>query len=331
MPKDELWITDYDVDVVYSWVDGEDKYWQEKKTKAELDFKHLTRPNVDKGRFINFEEIRYSLRSVEKFVPWVRKVFIITDNQTIPYIKRDHPKIVYVDHKTIFPKEALPCFNSNSIEHSISNIPGLSENFLYLNDDFFFSRPQSKKEYFVRKGVPKYHVINERWQDVHEEYYKLSQHPNRSDSDKTNYFASLYYTASLFHNLTGVYPYSRNFHSVFPCTLTIMREAYKIFGETINQTIAHHFREYNDIMFQLSSILACVKNPKLCKMYSHGEKSYYAKEINFHVDHNPFRKIKAKNYLSVCVNTGGSTIDDYRKYAKIWLEQWLPEKSSFEI
>ena len=329
-PNFDSCVDNSDVDLVYSYVDGNDPIWQQKKSSAEKLYGHPSDPKVDKGRFVNFEEIRYSLRSVEKFAPWARKIFIITDNQTIPYIRSDHPKIVYVDHTTIFPKSALPSFNSNSIEHSILNIPGLSENFIYLNDDLFFSRPQIKHDYFMCNGKPRYYVIRQGWGNVHSRYYNYYQNPKRSDGDTMNYFASLYYTASTFLNRTNVKPFGRNFHSVFPCSLTIMKEARKLFGETINETIHHHFRQYNDIMFQLSSILTCLHEERLCEIYYHGRTSFYAKEINFHTDPNPFSKINASSFLSVCVNSGKKTTDEYRKNAKLWLEEWLPEKSSFE-
>ena len=108
-------------------------------------------------RFINKEELRFSIRSVDKFCPWVRNIYIITDNQIPSWLKLDNNNLKIVDHKDIFKNsDCLPCYNSNAIEMRLHHIQGLSKNdFLSFNDDFFIGRNCKKDDFFYENGNPK--------------------------------------------------------------------------------------------------------------------------------------------------------------------------------
>ena len=135
----EEWAPPYEIDLVYLWVDGSDPAWLTKKQQVTGIVSDQSETN-NKGRYINNDELRYSLRSVERYVPWIRKIFIVTDNQFPEWLNKDHPKIRVVDHREIMPEEALPCFNSSVIEYFLYRIPGLADRFLFANDDMFFNK-----------------------------------------------------------------------------------------------------------------------------------------------------------------------------------------------
>ncbi|KAK8733624.1 hypothetical protein OTU49_006396 [Cherax quadricarinatus] len=91
---------------------------------------------VDVNRFEDNEELRYSLRSLEKYAPWVRRIYLVTNGQIPYWLNLDHPRLMIITHEEIFPNVShLPSFSSPAIESHIHRIPGLSEHFLYLNDD----------------------------------------------------------------------------------------------------------------------------------------------------------------------------------------------------
>jgi len=136
-----------DIDLVYMWVDGSDPKWLKKK-QGFLDKKINT-----VGRYQNNEELKYSLRSIEKHIPWVRKIFIVTDNQTPSFLDTNHSKIQIIDHSEIIPNEYLPSFNSSVIEHFIYNIPDLSEHFLFSNDDMFVNA-DLEPSFFFENRIP---------------------------------------------------------------------------------------------------------------------------------------------------------------------------------
>ena len=116
------------IDLVYLWVDGNDPKWLKKRS---LLFKEIGR-NIStnfNGRYANNDELKFSLRSVERYAPWIRKIFIVTDDQTPEWLDIKNPKIKIIDHKEILPDESLPCFNASVIEHFLHKIPNLSEYF----------------------------------------------------------------------------------------------------------------------------------------------------------------------------------------------------------
>ena len=86
-----------EIDLVYMWVDGNDPLWIAKKQQVTGMVSDQSEEN-NRGRYINNDELRYSLRSAELNVPWIRKIFIVTDNQSPDWLVRDHPKIEVVDH-----------------------------------------------------------------------------------------------------------------------------------------------------------------------------------------------------------------------------------------
>ncbi|XP_021926152.1 N-acetylglucosamine-1-phosphotransferase subunits alpha/beta isoform X2 [Zootermopsis nevadensis] len=93
------------------------------------------------SRFEDKEELRYSLRSLERFAPWVRHVYLVTNGQIPYWLDLENPRLTIVTHDQIFPNLShLPTFSSPAIESHIHRIPGLSRKFLYLNDDVMFGK-----------------------------------------------------------------------------------------------------------------------------------------------------------------------------------------------
>lgn len=97
--------------------------------------------DVSASRFEDNEELRYSLRSVERHAPWVRHIFIVTNGQIPSWLNLDNPRVSVVTHQDIFLNHShLPSFSSPAIETHIHRIPGLSQKFIYLNDDVMFGK-----------------------------------------------------------------------------------------------------------------------------------------------------------------------------------------------
>lgn len=138
------------IDVVYTWVDSQDPVWQENFSKRVGEPTQTTAASA--LRYLSRDELRYSLRSIKKYAPWVRNIYIVTDDQTPSWFKgSDDVKII--SHKEIFPDPSvLPVFNSHAIESCLHRIPGLSEHFIYFNDDVFLGKPVKPTEFFNRQG-----------------------------------------------------------------------------------------------------------------------------------------------------------------------------------
>uniref|UniRef100_UPI002B277616 stealth family protein n=1 Tax=Nocardioides sp. TaxID=35761 RepID=UPI002B277616 len=145
----------FPVDVVYTWVDGTDEAWDDARRARLVDLAGtaLTREASGRARFVDHGELRYSMRSLHLFAPWVRRIHLVTAGQVPDWLDTGHPKINLVDHRDILPAEALPTFNSHAIETALHHIEGLAEHFVYLNDDILLGRPQRPEAFFSPSGM----------------------------------------------------------------------------------------------------------------------------------------------------------------------------------
>ena len=146
------------VDLVYTWVDGDDPRWRAAKDAAltgRPDPAHSADAAIA-ARFTSRDELRYSLRSVEMFASWVRRIWIVTDRQVPGWLRPDD-RLRVIDHSEIFAdRGALPVFNSHAIESQLHHIPGLANLYLYLNDDMLFGAPVRPEDFFHSNGVAKF-------------------------------------------------------------------------------------------------------------------------------------------------------------------------------
>ncbi len=155
------------IDAVITWVDGDDPLHQQ-KLAHHLNRIRLTPKDAHQTRFRSLYEIRYCVLSLLKFAPYLRNIYLVTDHQEPPIlqdVQRWFPERVdslqLIDHTEIFRgyEDLLPTFSSRSIETMVFRIPGLSENFIYLNDDMILVARTEPSDWFVN-GVP---VLRGRW------------------------------------------------------------------------------------------------------------------------------------------------------------------------
>lgn len=151
---------DAPVDFVFTWVNGKDPAWRARKQQAsgKPDMqKDMTIDSLSEGRWDSFDELRYALRSVAANASWVRKIFLVTDQQRPDWL-RETPRLQVVDHADIFaPYCKRPTFNSHVIESQLHRIPGLAEHYVYLNDDFIIMKNTMKADFFLPNGISKFH------------------------------------------------------------------------------------------------------------------------------------------------------------------------------
>ena len=171
------------IDVVYTWVNGSDPVWLAKKESHQLEM-GLLFPSSQMGsnatgsssgnsssggpvfdeyassnRYRDNEELRYSLRSLALNAPWVRRIFIVTDNQVPSWLDVRHPRVTLISHADIFPNAShLPVFSSPAIETHLHRIPGLARLFIYFNDDVMLGAPSLPEDFLSVSGVHKFHL-----------------------------------------------------------------------------------------------------------------------------------------------------------------------------
>jgi hypothetical protein len=145
----------FEIDMVFSWVDGNDPEFRARRAAAMVD--HVVGDGDDAdARIRQIDELKYALRSVHAFAPWVRRIFIATDSSAPAWLA-PHPKVTIVRAEDHFADlSALPVYNSHAVESQLHRIPGLAEHFLYSNDDMFFGRSLSPAMFFSPGGVTKF-------------------------------------------------------------------------------------------------------------------------------------------------------------------------------
>ena len=139
----------FPIDMVITGVDGSDIEWLEEKKKYNPD----TDVDDSIARYREFGTLKYLMRSIEKNAPWVNNVFLVTNGQIPEWLNLNHPKLKLVKHSDFIPLEYLPTFSSHPIEWNLHKIEGLSENFIYLNDDMIFMNKVEKRDFF-NNGLP---------------------------------------------------------------------------------------------------------------------------------------------------------------------------------
>jgi hypothetical protein len=148
----------FPIDAVFTWVDGSDPEWLRRKADA------LGAPDgmlhavaANSSRYHNRDELRYAMRSLHSFAPWLRRIFLVTDSQLPSWLDPNHPMVTVVTHAELFADlGGQSSFNSHAIESRLHRIEGLAEHFLYFNDDVFLGRPLLPTHFFHANGIAKF-------------------------------------------------------------------------------------------------------------------------------------------------------------------------------
>ncbi|MDR1553655.1 MAG: Stealth CR1 domain-containing protein [Prevotellaceae bacterium] len=309
------------IDLVFLWVDGNDPAWLSRKN-AFLGIKNTE--NVEnaincEGRFANNDELKYSLRSVEKHIPWINKIFIVTDQQIPAWLDTSNPKIQIVDHTEILPKEALPCYNSLVIEYFLWKIPNLSEYFLYANDDMFINADISPSFFFEKDGLPVVRLQRKILSKLRCVYKCLMR------KELSTYQKQIIIASQLIEKKYGKYFMGMPHHNIDAYRKTDYKETVNVFENEINSSLQHHLRSDKDVqrvIFAYYSIVMGKGHLKYVNRYESFVISIIKKNYEqYFLKYNP---------ALFCINDGENSTDDDRLYMKTFLEKYFPEKSVFE-
>ena len=140
------------IDLVIPWVNGEDPHWQQKAAP------YLTNKDFSGERFRDWEILKYLFRSIDRYLPWINRIYLVTDNQVPTWLDTENSHVQVIDHREIIDHRFLPTFNSNAILMNAYKIPNLSEHFMIIEDDMLFTRPAKPEDFFVN-GQPRDFLI----------------------------------------------------------------------------------------------------------------------------------------------------------------------------
>ena len=301
------------IDLVYLWIDGNDPEWL-KKQQLFMDKKINT-----VGRYQENNELKYSLRSVEKHMPWVRKIFVITDNQIPTFLDPSHPKIEIIYQSDILPRKVGQIYNSNIIEFFLYKIPDISEHFLYANDDMFVNSNLSPS-FFFKNGIPVVRMIYEpllKWEIRLKKLLKININ---------NYTLSIENAYRLFKNKFNVFYPVIPHHNIDAYLKRDNKAVVEyIFKEELEATFLNRFRDKTDIQRILFSYYAIAKKRGVLT-YVNREES-----CRIRVHKKGYQKFLTKyNPQLFCLNDSEHATDNDRERIQPFLEKMYPNKAKFE-
>ena len=252
----------FEVDAVITWVDGADP-----ALKLNRDY-HLAKANAqalagakaplhDNGtnphRWLCSDELNYCVHSIANNAPWVRRIWVVTDNQ-MPEIMQLAPeiaaKISIVDHSEIFAgyEDALPTFNSLSIETMLCRIPRLAEHFLYFNDDVFLTAPVTPSDFFAADGP----VLRGKWTD-HSDLAACDV--RRDEASLLNHYNQISAAQMIGYTADQVF---ESAHVVHPMLRSVMAELFDTFHDAFIRNASYRFRDAGQFLPQSLHNHACL-------------------------------------------------------------------------
>ncbi len=333
---------DYLIDVVVTWVDGSDENWLKEKEY----YKNISGANINNGngavRYRNWQHFRYWFRCIEKYAPWVNNIYFVTCGHVPHWLDTTAPKLKIVNHKDFIPQEFLPTFSSIPIEMHLHRIPGLSEHFIYFNDDIFLSRPCKPEDFFkggkpllsaqtciltpVTNHVPD-HILFSSMIEINKENNirkEIEKHPEL--------WFSYIYGRGIRHNL---YSYKYNYisslyfsHMGVPWCKSIIELAWKKYP-CLEEVSSHKFRISTDCTHILFTAEHIFSNHFVPVNFSHFGRLLDMK------DYESINEIlKSKDCLMCCFTDSGAYTSEEvceidRNISKMF-EEILPELSTFE-
>lgn len=321
------------IDFVVTWVDNTDMNWQQTKARYSGDDSLNS-----EHRFRDMNTFHYWFRSIEKFAPWVNKIFLITEGHLPEWLDTSHPKLRVVKHSDYIPKEFLPTFNSNVIELNLHRIPELSEHFVIFNDDFFLTQPLKPEDYFKNGlprllGVYRFIIPLEKFSHIElnnimvmNKYFlnrkALKKHPLK--------FFNYRYGKSNLTNLLSLakngIPAYKDIHVSQPHLKSTFKKLWSLEPELFNNVSSNRFRTLEDV------------NHWLMGYWNIETNMFYPQDVNFGTyvsigDKDRVRELlTSKKYKNICVNDDFYS-DNFEmeviNLVKV-LDGIFPEKGSFE-
>lgn len=224
----------FDIDIVFSWVDGAAIEWQRARARRMRSYV-VGEGDDSQARFRQLDELKYALRSVHLFAPWIRNIYIVTDSPRPEWLDQ-HPRVCVLRSEDFFADPSvLPTHNSHAVESQLGNIPGLSEHFLYSNDDMFFARPIGPEAFFSPGGVTRFIESSTR--------IGLGE----VDPRRSGFENAARVNRRLIADRFGKVITRHLEHSPVPMRISVLRELEAEFPEEFASTAASTFRSATDV------------------------------------------------------------------------------------
>ena len=337
----------YPVDFVLFWVDPENKQWQQEKAKYQAKASGEQEQEANLAvRYRDWDNLQYWFRGVEKYAPWVRKIFFVTWGAVPAWLDTSNPKLVVVNDWEILPEGCAPVFSPNPKEINLHRISGLSEHFVYFNDDMFLTREMDSEDFFL-KGLPRemavsYLMSNDEGNDSFNHMLftmigVVNGHFSKKEVQRKYWrqWYTLRYGKQVVNTLQ-----TRSFRHfsgiLIPHLPSSMRkstyeEVWKVLENRLLDTSSHRFRDPTDLTHYIFRYWTICRGE-----FAPTNILKYGKEFFMTGDDRMTGElcdtITGQKYKMICINDS-SEIRDFescRDRVREAFDRILPEKSSFE-
>jgi len=337
----------YPIDIVITWVDGNDPAWRAEKNKYSGKMQ-----DTREIRYREWDNLQYWFRAIENNAKWVNKIFFVTWGHMPKWLNTDNPNLVVVKHEDFIPHEFLPTFSNRTIEFNLHRIKGLSEHFVYFNDDMFLISPTTREDFFVN-GLPcdtamlRPVIVYDspgKKEKPHELFIAplvdmliINRYFNKRESIRKNWrkWFSLKYGKGLFHTLLMLpWPYftgMQSYHTCYSLLKSTFEEVWHYEEEAFNELSARKFRtnlDYNSWIFSFWQIAKGSFWPRRTdfgKMFRMGSDNKVVKQAE--------QAILTRKYKMICINDSvdnNSDFESIKRCINSAFEKLFPEKSSYE-
>lgn len=321
------------IDFVVTWVDENDKKWQEKKF---LYTKNIRNTNDNSAFYRDYGTLKFWFRMVEKNASWVNRIFLITDRQLPDWINIEHPKLKVVYHDEYIPKDYLPTFNSNTIELNLHRIDELSENFVLFNDDTYIINKINPDDYF-KNDIPRLYAIynvlipNEPFiKTLYNNTAIINKYFDSKLTMRKNIFKFLNfrYGKHIFKNLF-LFPFKisgySNMHLPSPLKKSVLSKLWNIEFDKFDASSKNKVRNYQTEL-----------NHYIINYWNIETNNFLPANVSFgkNIKVNDFELINGivcnKKNKILCINDNDHTDINNIKELTFIFERLFPEKSNFE-
>lgn len=230
-------LTPHPIDAVYLWTDG-------------------SLAGLSGRRFRENDELRYSLRSLERNAPWVRTVHLVTDGTVPRWLDRSALGLSLVDHAQIFTEGGVvPSTNPHAIDTCLCRVPGLARRFIYFNDDIFVGAPVEPSDFFTPEGG--HRILFDDW-----------DFPVDVDAGTVSDQAIARSLRLLESVVPGGPPRRRRAisHSPQPYDRELLVELRRLFPEPFARTVWNRFRDPTDAIVRVLYYYRLLESPDLAPL-----------------------------------------------------------------
>ena len=334
------------IDIVITWVDGNDPVWLEEKQRyvSTGDTAAIRRVDTRDVRTRPWNTLRYLFRGIERYAPWVNKVFFVTWGHLPDWLNTKCEKLKVVNHVDYIPEEYLPTFSSRTIEFNFHRIEGLSENFINFNDDTLIVDQLLPSDFF-NHGLPCSSAVLTPYKVTYGDWYYahitnisiINKHFSLRSSMRSNLFKWIKYKYGIDVLRTILMlPYptffgNRNYHLPNSMLKETIKELWEKEPVIMDATCKHKFRvstDPNQWLIEDWQIASGCFWPRATRIgQSFQIDSIHGAEIA--ADY-----IRKKRGSLICVNDVVENANDYKLCCECIenaLIEVFPTKSSFEL